>query len=143
MSETDTPRHSVSVTGVVQRSDGRVLAIKRADDGRWVPPGGVLELDETPQDGVVREVAEETGVKVEPIRLTGVYKNMRLGVVTLAFLCRPISGEAHTSDEAINVAWLTPEEALEVMPEARGIRVSDALQTSAPFIRAHNGTNLI
>jgi 8-oxo-dGTP pyrophosphatase MutT (NUDIX family) len=55
------PRHSVSVTGVVQRPDGRILAIKRADDGRWVPPGGVLELAETPEQAVVREVLEETG----------------------------------------------------------------------------------
>ena len=42
---TDLPRHSVSVTGIVLRDDGRVLAIKRHDDGRWVPPGGVLESD--------------------------------------------------------------------------------------------------
>jgi hypothetical protein len=40
----DSPRHSVSVTAVVTRDDGRVLVIKRADDGRWVPPGSVLEL---------------------------------------------------------------------------------------------------
>ncbi|MFI0486011.1 NUDIX domain-containing protein [Actinomadura sp. 9N215] len=71
------PRHSVSVSGIVVRDDERVLALKRADDGRWAPPGGVLELDETPFEGVVREVFEETGVKVEPDRLTGVYKNMR------------------------------------------------------------------
>lgn len=85
------PRHSVSVTAVVVRSDGRILVIKRVDDGRWVPPGGVLELDETPQDGLVREVLEETGYKVEPERLTGVYKNMRLGVVSLVFRCRNLS----------------------------------------------------
>ena len=36
----DLPRHSVSVTGIVFRDDGRVLAIQRRDDGRWVPPGG-------------------------------------------------------------------------------------------------------
>src|SRR5262249_4056683 len=35
------PRHPVSVTGIVFRDDGRVLAIQRSDDGRWVPPGGV------------------------------------------------------------------------------------------------------
>src|ERR1700753_879367 len=83
----DLPRHSVSVTGVVVRTDGRVLAIKRADDGRWVPPGGVLEMSEGPEEGVVREIEEETGIKVQPRRLTGVYKNMKLGVVSLAFLC--------------------------------------------------------
>ena len=34
----DIPRHSVSVTAIVTREDGRVLVIKRDDDGRWVPP---------------------------------------------------------------------------------------------------------
>jgi 8-oxo-dGTP diphosphatase len=59
-----------------------------------VPPGGVLELDEAPVDGVVREVLEETGVQVRAERLTGVYKNMRLGVVSLAFKCSVIGGQA-------------------------------------------------
>jgi len=54
----------VSVAGVVVRDDGRVLAIRRADNGTWEPPGGVLELSETLEDGVRREVYEETGVKV-------------------------------------------------------------------------------
>lgn len=119
------PRHSVSVTGVVVRSDGRVLAIKRFDDGRWVPPGGVLELDETPQDCVTREVYEETGVKIEPVRLTGVYENMKLGVVSLAFLCRAAGGEEHCSSEASCVTWLTPSEAEAAMPEARAARVTE------------------
>ncbi|MER6810913.1 NUDIX domain-containing protein [Spirillospora sp. NPDC000708] len=137
------PRHSVSVSGVVRRADGKILAIKRADDGRWVPPGGVLELDETPYEGVVREVFEETGVKVEPERLTGVYKNMKLGVVSLAILCRPVAGEPHTTDEATSVAWLLPSEAVEAMPEARAIRVTDALREDGPFVRAHDGTSLL
>ena len=139
----DLPLHSVSVTGVVQRSDGRILAIRRADDGRWVPPGGVLEMTETPQEGVVREVLEETGVKVEPIRLTGVYKNMRLGVVSLAILCRPVSGDPHPTDEATAVAWLLPTEAVEFMPEARAVRVTDALRDGGPFVRAHDGSKLL
>ena len=58
------PQHSVSVAGVVVRDDGRVLAIRRADNGTWEPSGGVLELSETLEDGVRREVYEETGVKV-------------------------------------------------------------------------------
>lgn len=138
----DLPLHSVSVTGVVRREDGRILAIQRVDDGRWVPPGGVLEMGETPQQGVVREVLEETGVRVEPLRLTGVYKNMRLGVVSLAILCRPVSGDPHRTEEAAAVAWLLPSEAVELMPEARAARVTDALRDDGPFIRAHDGTNL-
>jgi ADP-ribose pyrophosphatase YjhB (NUDIX family) len=133
------PRHSVSVTGIVVRDDGRVLAIKRSDDGRWVPPGGVLELDETPQDGVAREVYEETGVKVRPTRLTGVYKNMKLGVVSLAFACEVIGGEEHPSVEAARVAWVLPADAVNSMPQARAVRVTDALRSDGPFVRVHDG----
>ena len=96
----DLPRHSVSAGAAVIREDGRVLAIRRADNGEWAPPGGVVELDEDPRDTVRREVLEETGVTVEPGQLTGVYKNMRLGVVSLFFRCRPLSGTAHPTEEA-------------------------------------------
>ncbi|WP_026412615.1 NUDIX domain-containing protein [Actinomadura oligospora] len=133
----------MSVTGIVLREDGRILAIERMDDGRWVPPGGVLELDEDPRNGVVREVLEETGVKVEAERLTGVYKNMKLGVVSLAFLCRPVGGEAGPSDEAAEVRWVLPEEAARMMPEARAARVLDALADGGPFVRVHDGTVLL
>ena len=135
----DSPRHSVSVTGVVVRPDGLILAIKRADDGRWVPPGGVLELDESPQDGVVREIYEETGIKVNPIRLTGVYKNMRLGVVSLAVRCDVIGGEMHTSSESTRVEWISVSDAVTSMPEARAVRVTDALRDDGPFVRIHDG----
>jgi ADP-ribose pyrophosphatase YjhB (NUDIX family) len=141
---TDLPRHSVSVTGVVFRDDGRVLAIQRDDDARWVPPGGVLELDETPPEGVTREVLEETGIKVHADQLTGVYKNMKLGVVTLAFRCSVIDGHhPHPTDEAKQVAWLTVDEATRTMPEARAVRVTDALSSDGPFVRAHDGTHLL
>ena len=142
----DLPRHSVSVTGIVIRNDGRVLAIQRQDDGRWVPPGGVLELAETPSEGVEREVLEETGIKVQADRLTGVYKNMKLGVVTLAFRCSILDGqgEEDATDEARQVAWLTVEEATRQMPEARAIRVVDALASSdSPAVRVHDGTHLL
>jgi 8-oxo-dGTP diphosphatase len=129
----------VSVTGIVIRGDGRVLAIKRSDDGRWVPPGGVLELGETPQDGVAREVYEETGVRIRPIRLSGVYKNMRLGVVSLAFVCEVTGGEEHTSSEATRVAWLSPSEVVSAMPQARAVRVTDAFRSDGPFVRVHDG----
>lgn len=46
---TSPPLHSVSVAGVVVREDGRLLAIRRADNGTWELPGGVLELHEPPE----------------------------------------------------------------------------------------------
>ncbi len=77
--------------------DGRVLAIQRCGDGRWVPPGGVLELTETPSQGVAREVLEETGIKVQAEQLTGVYKNMLRGIVTRPFRCS-VYRRTHSSD---------------------------------------------
>lgn len=142
MSE-ELPKHSVSVTGVVIRDDGKVLVIKRADDGRRVPPGGVLERDETPEQGVVREVLEETGIKVRPLRLVGVYKNMQLAVVSLAFLCEPIGGAEQISDEATVVSWLTVAEATEAAPETRAVRITDAFTEGGPFVRVHDGNSIL
>ncbi|WP_409237484.1 NUDIX domain-containing protein [Streptomyces sp. PA5.6] len=138
-----TPLHSVSVAGVVVREDGRVLVIRRADNGRWEPPGGVLEQDEAIEDGVCREVYEETGIKVRVERLTGVYKNMTIGVVALVFRCRPEGGHEQLSDESTAVTWLAPDEAMSAMSEAYSVRIADALTGEvAPHIRTHDGRNL-
>jgi 8-oxo-dGTP pyrophosphatase MutT (NUDIX family) len=56
----------VSVAAVVVDECNRVLVVQRRDDGTWQPPGGVLELHETLEEGLVREVREETGHIVEP-----------------------------------------------------------------------------
>ena len=139
-----TPKHSVSVAGVVIREDGRVLAIQRADNGTWEPPGGVLELTETFEDGVRREVYEETGIKVTVDRLTGVYKNMTRGVVALVFLCRPEGGHEQLSDETAAIDWLTPDQVKSNMGEVYAVRVHDALcDDEAPMIRVHDGRTLI
>lgn len=135
--------HSVSVAGVVVRDDGCVLAIRRADNGAWEAPGGVLELDERPEDGACREVLEETGIKVEPVRLTGVYKNMARSVVALVFLCRPVGGAEQTSSESSAVRWLTREEVQSLMVEAYAVRVLDALDGNTTQVRAHDGQRLL
>ncbi|WP_051829727.1 MULTISPECIES: NUDIX hydrolase [Streptomyces] len=138
------PLHSVSVAGVVAREDGRVLAIRPADNGAWELPGGVLELDEAIEDGVRREVHEETGIKVGVERLTGVYKNVSRGIVALVFRCRPESGAARLSDEAAEVDWLTPAEVSDRMAEVYVVRVLDALRDDmAPSIRSHDGRHLL
>ncbi|MFE0270396.1 NUDIX hydrolase [Nocardiopsis alba] len=137
-----TPLHSVSVAGAVIREDGRMLVIKRRDNGNWEPPGGVLELDETPQEGVVREVLEETGIRVEVEQLTGVYKNMARGIVALVFRCKPSGGEEHPTSEATAVKWLTIDEIKKDMGEVYAIRLLDALEKNSPYIRTHNGKKL-
>jgi ADP-ribose pyrophosphatase YjhB (NUDIX family) len=141
--ESSTPQHSVSVAGVVIREDGRVLVIRRADNGAWEPPGGVLERGETVEEGVRREVLEETGVEVRVGALTGVYKNMALGVVALVFRCTPEGGYARKSDEAVAVEWVAAGRAADGMSEVYGVRITDALRDSGPCVRAHDGRVLL
>jgi 8-oxo-dGTP diphosphatase len=133
----------VSVAAAVTDGRGRVLAIRRRDTGNWEPPGGVLELGETITDGLVREVFEETGLSVEPEALTGAYKNMVEGIVALVFRCRLLTGTAAASAEAIEVAWLGPEQLHERMTEAYAIRMLDALEAGPPAVRAHDGRSLV
>lgn len=137
-----TPRHSVSVAGAVVNDEGLVLAIRRRDNGHWEPPGGVLELDETIEAGLVREIREETGLTVTPERLTGVYKNMERGIVALVFRCRVATGNTTTGNEAAEVTWLTADEIGQRMDEAYAIRMLDALANGFPAVRAHNGVTL-
>jgi 8-oxo-dGTP diphosphatase len=135
--------HSVAVVGVVVRDDGRVLAARRRDDGRWEPPGGVLESGETFEAGVAREVVEETGVTVAVERLTGVYKNVVRDVVVLVYRCRPVAGEPGPREETSAVAWFTADEARAAMPPAFAARVLDALADGPPASRAHDGRRLV
>ncbi|MGA5821779.1 NUDIX hydrolase [Kitasatospora sp. NPDC094028] len=139
-----TSLHSVSVAGVVVREDGRVLAIRRADNGTWEPPGGVLELSEAVEDGVRREIYEETGLKVAVDRLTGVYKNVTRGIVAMVFRCHPEGGGERLSEESTAVDWLTPTEISERMAEVYAVRMLDALRPgAAPAIRTHDGRHLL
>ncbi|MFF9067857.1 NUDIX hydrolase [Streptomyces sp. NPDC014891] len=140
---TSTPLHSVSVAGAVVREDGRLLAIRRADNGTWELPGGVLELTEAPEEGVAREVWEETGIQVEVEELTGVYKNTTRGIVALVFRCKPSGGEERTSTESTAVEWLTPEEIAARMTEVYAVRLLDALDNKGPHIRSHDGQHLL
>ena len=139
---TDLPRHSVSVAGVVFDQHDRVLAIRRRDNGQWQPPGGVLELDETFEDGVCREVLEETGVHVQVERLTGVYKHMKMGVVALVFRCVPTGGVPRASDESHEARWLPVPAALRSMPPTFAVRVEDALLPTVS-IRTHDGVRVL
>jgi ADP-ribose pyrophosphatase YjhB (NUDIX family) len=139
--------HSVSVAGVVPRDDGRVLCIRRRDDGSWQIPGGVLEDREHIPDGLRREVAEETGLLVEPVRLTGVYLNVVRGVVALVFLCRLADDPGQVSaetDESAEIGWLTVDEIRERSVPAFAVRVLDACGSpGAPAVRSHNGVDLV
>ncbi|MBC3192844.1 NUDIX hydrolase [Pseudonocardia sp. C8] len=135
--------HSVAVVGVVVAPGGHVLATRRRDDGRWEPPGGVLEPGERFEDGVIREVREETGLTVRVERLTGVYKNLVRDVVVLVYRCSPVSGTPGPREETSAVEWIAAEEAVRRMPPAFAVRVTDALSGGPPASRAHDGHDVV
>lgn len=102
-----------SVSAVVVNAAGELLLGQRADDGRWSVVSGFVEPGEQPATAVVREVEEETGVRVEPVRLTSalaepyVYPNGdRCEYLNLGFRCRLLSGTARVNDdESVAVGW--------------------------------------
>jgi 8-oxo-dGTP diphosphatase len=137
-------RHSVSVAAVVTDDRGDILVIRRRDNGQWQIPGGVLELDESIHDGLVREVHEETGLWIVPGPLTGVYKNLTLGVVSLVFAARIAGGTPAPSEEAVQVAWWSPTRIQAETPAVFAVRVADALAGGpAAAVRTHDGVKLL
>jgi ADP-ribose pyrophosphatase YjhB (NUDIX family) len=142
--DSQTPRHSVSVSGIVTDDHGRALLIRRRDNGRWEPPGGVLELGESIHNGLQREVREETGLDIEPIALSGVYKNMTRAIINLVFRCKVTGGALATNDEASEFRWAAESEVPGLMDEAYAIRVLDALrENAAAAVRPHDGVHLL
>ncbi|MEU0811367.1 NUDIX domain-containing protein [Streptomyces sp. NPDC005970] len=135
----------MSVAGVIVDDAGRALLIKRRDNGKWEPPGGVLEPGETIPDALQREVLEETGIKIAlPATLTGIYKNMTRQIVSMVFRCEAINGTPTTGAETRALRWAPREEVIELADEAYAIRVLDALDnTTPPAVRAHDGVRLI
>ena len=120
--------------GAVLIHEGRVLLIRRGKEplrGRWVVPGGTVELGETLEQALVREIEEETGLLVRPREVVAVFDRI-LGesgrvdyhYVIIDYLCDYVAGEARAGSDAEAVALVAredlpaydlPEKALEVV----------------------------
>jgi 8-oxo-dGTP diphosphatase len=137
------PRRSVSVAGIIIDDQNRALIIRRRDNGHWEPPGGVLELGERVHDGLTREVAEETGLEVKPLRLTGLYHNLPGGIIAIVYRCQATGGNLRTTDETIEHRWATRDEIPALMTEAYAVRILDAYRDDGPHTRDHDGTRLL
>ena len=134
----------MSVAAVITNDGGDVLLIQRRDNGHWEPPGGVLELEESIVDGLRREVFEETGLEVEPSRLTGVYKNITEGIVAMVFRASVTVGVlADSTEEAVRLVWVPPEFVAQRCEETFAVRVLDALADGWPRLRTHDAVRLL
>lgn len=113
----DHPR--VGVGAVVFDPMQRVLLVRRGNppaQGQWGLPGGLLRLGESLQEGLHRELAEETGITSEIVDLLGLYEpivrdeegRVAYHYVVADYLCRWLEGEIRPGDDALAVAWASP-----------------------------------
>ena len=96
--------------GGVLIHEGKVLLIRRGKEplrGRWVVPGGTVELGETLEEALVREMREETGLTIEPVELVTVFDRIQresgkvvYHYVIADYLCRYLGGEARAGSDA-------------------------------------------
>ncbi len=103
----------VAVGAAVGNDQGELLLIQRADSGIWLYPTGWCDVGYSAAEVVVKEVEEETGIVVEPVRLIAVLDGLRLGftrvpLYSLLFYCRAVGGTlaAHPL-ECRDVGWFT------------------------------------
>lgn len=135
-----------STVAFVTDDEGRVLLIQRSDNGDWALPGGGHDLGERIADTAVRETNEETGLDIEITGIIGLYTDpghlieYSDGEVrqqfSISFRAKPVGGSLATSDESIQVAWVSAKDldALPINPSMR-LRIEHGLSSRAePYI---------
>ena len=120
--------------------EGRVVLIKRADNGRWALPGGYAEVGSPPSVNALRELHEETGFHAKLERLVGVYDNKSLGGVSpyqfyiCCFRARITGGDATPSSETPEVVLTEPSEVPENMSLLQRTMLADSLPREAAAV---------
>jgi ADP-ribose pyrophosphatase YjhB (NUDIX family) len=125
---------------VVRNATGRVLLVRRADDGYWELPGGRVEVGESASAAVVREVAEEAGVTINVTGLAGVYSDPAhvlayphgQGTYQQIAICFHAFSPDHDTrpdqDEITAAGWFEPDQTTRLaMHPAMRRRLTDAL----------------
>ena len=123
-SETGYQTPKVDVRGVVFR-DNKILMVRETVDNRWSLPGGWADVGYTPKEVAVKEVWEESGYQVEPVRLLAVLdKKIHphppdiYHVYKIFILCEITGGEKSTSIETSEVSFF-PQDQLPELSEER------------------------
>ncbi|MFC8792252.1 NUDIX domain-containing protein [Streptomyces cinereoruber] len=136
-----------SVTAVVRDNAGRLLVIHKTDNDLWALPGGGHDIGERIADTVVREVEEETGIRVMVDGIVGLYTDPEHVLAyddgevrqqfSICFRAHPVGGSLRTSSESKEVRWMAPADLddLVIHPSMR-LRIQHGLDESRrePYI---------
>jgi mutator protein MutT len=128
------PQRPIVGVGAVIVEAGKVLLVKRRYEplaGRWSLPGGTLELGETLETGVAREMREETGLEIEVGPVIEVFDRIilapdgrvRYHFVLVDYLCRPIGGDLQAGSDVDDAVLVEPEglDAYDLTVKARAV----------------------
>jgi 8-oxo-dGTP pyrophosphatase MutT (NUDIX family) len=111
-----------AVAALIRDREGRILLQRRADDGRWNLPAGAIDPGESPDEAVVREVREETGLEVRPVRVAGVFGGRdgfrhrypngdEVEFTAIVFECEAVGGALQAEDdETAELGWFHLDE---------------------------------
>ena len=111
------PRWPLVGVGALIFDGGRILMAQRGKEplkGWWSLPGGALETGELLADAVRREVREETGLEIEPVRVFEIFERIlrdsagapEYHYVLIDYVCRPTGGVLRPGDDVCRVEWM-------------------------------------
>ena len=128
-----------AAAAIIHDEAGQVLLIRRGDGRGWSLPGGALEPGERLAEAVTREVREETGLEVEPLRIVGIYSDPdflhityphgdQVHYVSTTFECRVVGGSLQADgEESLEVAYFAPDNLPDDLVCDHARRIGDAL----------------
>lgn len=119
------------MAGVVIDGNRVLLSVrgKAPSEGKWGLPGGAVEVGETVREAVVREILEETGVTVKPVKLITVFDSIhrdeddrvRYHYILFEYLCKYVSGEVTSGSDAPDARWVefNDLDSIDIMPSTK------------------------
>lgn len=128
------PQFTIGVFGIIFDDQKRVLLCHRRDYDLWNLPGGSMENGESPWDGLIREVKEETGLDVENIKLAGIYSKPEKDDIVFSFICNEVGGEISINEEADQIEYFNVNELPPNTSPHQVERIKDALINQSDLI---------
>lgn len=147
------PERPIVGVGAVIFDEGRVLLIERGHaplKGEWSLPGGALELGETLEEGIRREVLEETGLIIDPLAIVEVFDRIsrdadgrvQYHYVLVDYLCRVIGGSVACATDAADARWAARDELDSIAPfTAQVILKAFSMVAALPLDQIWSGYN--